>query len=132
AMAARSAAGGWPAGSLIREAARAARRSVGSDSAIGLGRAERNDSNARCTLGANAPGSPTVFAHAVTGRKQSIWFGTACRAPPPRLMRSAGLSDIRTRIGCEPAKDSTSGVRVLVAPGPVVTTTTPGRPDARA
>ena len=35
-------------------------------------------------------------------------------------------------IGTEPAYDSTSGVRAFVAPGPVVTTTTPTSPDARA
>ena len=39
---------------------------------------------------------------------------------------------MRVSTGWEPAQDSTMGVSVLVAPGPVVTATTPGRPEARA
>ena len=46
--------------------------------------------------------------------------------------RALGTSDMRRSTGCEPAWASTSGVSALVAPGPVVTTTTPGRPDERA
>ena len=42
------------------------------------------------------------------------------------------MSDITRSTGWEPAWASTSGVSALVAPGPVVTTTTPGRPEARA
>jgi hypothetical protein len=37
-----------------------------------------------------------------------------------------------TTTGMEPEYDSASGVMVLVAAGPLVTTTTPGVPDARA
>ena len=42
------------------------------------------------------------------------------------------MSDMTTSTGTEPAYDSASGVIVFVAPGPVVTMTTPGRPEARA
>ncbi len=82
--------------------------------------------------GANAPASRIVSAQRVTGRKQSIWFGTSWSAPTSRPINAAGMSDTRASTGCEPAYDSTSGVSTFVAPGPVVATITPGRPDARA
>ncbi len=73
-----------------------------------------------------------VSAQRDTGRKQSIWFGTSCSAPRSFPMSADGISDMRVSTGWEPAQDSTMGVSVLVAPGPVVTATTPGRPEARA
>ena len=102
------------------------------DSATGPGRALRKSSNARWTAGAMAAPSRTVSAQRVTGRKQSIWFDTSWSAPRCRPMRAAGISDMTASTGTEVAKDSTSGVSALVAPGPVVTASTPGRPEARA
>ena len=116
----------------MRDGPRAMSWSVGSDSATGPGRAERNSANARWTAGAKFPASPMVSAHRHIGRKQSIWFGTSWSAPRSRPISATGISDMRASTGWEPAYDSTSGVSTLVAPGPVVTTTTPGRPDDRA
>ena len=42
------------------------------------------------------------------------------------------MSDMSTTTGTEAEYDSASGVSVYVAPGPVVTRTTPGSPEARA
>jgi hypothetical protein len=49
-----------------------------------------------------------------------------------RPTRGDATSDMTTSTGIDPAYDSTSGVSAFVAPGPVVTTTTPGNPEARA
>src|SRR5256885_16938246 len=81
--------------------------------------------------GAPPPASVIASAQRVTGRKHAIWFGTAWSAPTSRPTRSEATSDMISTIGTEPAYDSTSGVMALVAPGPVVTTTTPPSPDAR-
>jgi hypothetical protein len=76
--------------------------------------------------------APSVSAHRQTGRKQSIWCGTSWSAPTPWPISAAGMSDMTSSTGWEPAYASTSGVSALVAPGPVVTSTTPGWPEARA
>jgi hypothetical protein len=102
------------------------------ESAMGPGRRLRKRSKASCTESAIRPPSRTTSAQRETGRKQSIWFGTSWSAPRFLPMSAAGMSDMSSSTGTDEAYDSTSGVRALVAPGPVVTATTPGSPEARA
>ena len=47
-------------------------------------------------------------------------------------IRWVGAWPVRTTMGMESIRASTMPVTVLVAPGPEVTSTTPGLPDARA
>ena len=49
--------------------------------------------------------APSVIAsaHRQTGLKQSIWFGTSWSAPRSRPTRAAGMSDMTTSTGIEPA-----------------------------
>src|SRR5262245_40370573 len=99
---------------------------------MGPGRPVRVSSKAVARLAGIAAVSWSVSAQRVTGRKQSIWFGTSCSAPRLRPIRGEAISDMITNTGTEPEYDSASGVSVLVAAGPLVTTTTPGVPEARA
>src|SRR3989449_9867733 len=100
--------------------------------AIGPGRPVLRRWKAPCSAVGIAAASVNASAQRVTGRKHSIWFGTSWSAPTSRPTRCDATSDITTRTGIDPAYDSTSGVRVFVAPGPVVTTTTAGAPRGRA
>ena len=105
---------------------------MGIDSATGPGRPVRNRWNAPWIApGISAP-LRRPSAQRLTGRKHSIWFGTSWSAPTSWPTSGLGMSDMMSSTGWEPAWASTSGVSAFVAPGPVVTTTTPGRPDARA
>ena len=99
---------------------------------MGPGRPVRSRSNAPAMAVGIARASVSASAQRATGRKHSIWFGTSCRAPRSRPTRSEAMSEAISTTGTEPAYDSTRGVRALVAPGPVVTSTTPGSPEARA
>ena len=102
------------------------------DSATGPGRPECVRSKAAASDGAIAAVSESASAQRVTGRKQSIWFGTSCSAPRPRPTSADAMSDMITKTGTDPEYDSASGVSVFVAAGPLVTMTMPGAPEARA
>jgi len=105
---------------------------VGIESAIGPGRPDPKRSKAPWISPAMAAPSRIASAHRQTGRKQSIWFGTSWSAPTSCPTSACGTSDMTASTGIEPAYDSASGVSVLRAPGPVVTRTTPTRPEERA
>ena len=111
---------------------RAPSRSLGMEIAMGPGRPVRSRSKAPAIVGAMSPVAWTFSAIRHTGRKQSIWLGISWSAPTSRPTSGAATSDMINRIGTDPEYDSASAVRVLVAPGPVVTTTTPTSPEARA
>src|SRR5947209_20636380 len=101
------------------------------DSATGPGRPECVRSKAAASDGAIAAVSESASAQRVTGRKQSIWFGTSCSAPRPRPTSADAMSDMITKTGTDPEYDPAGGGRVFVRAGPAGKNTMPGGPDAR-
>ena len=133
--------GSRPRGTAVAvRARRCAERRRSARSGSRWGSRSRSDRAVRSATGrtrrARSAESPkprvTASAQRVTGLKHSIWFGTSWSAPMSRPTRADATSDITTTTGIDPAYDSTSGVSAFVAPGPVVTMTTPGDPAARA
>ncbi len=82
--------------------ARANSKSFGIESATGPGRPVRASSKAAARLVGIAAVSVSASAQRVTGRKQSIWFGTSCSAPRSRPTRAEAMSDMTTKTGTEP------------------------------
>ena len=60
------------------------------------------------------------------------WSLLSCRKPVSRPSTCVGMAGETTSRGTESAYAVATGVAVLTTPGPVVASTTPGRPETRA
>ena len=109
-----------------------ASRSRGTSTNRARGRPDRKAPNASASSRASSAWDATRTARSTAPLMASRWSGASCKKPVLAVGCPSGIPGASTSSGTESDHACAAAVATLRTAGPVVTTTTPGRPEARA